>query len=147
MKLPPKTLHNRNKDFDDVSDLTMNFHPKNFTNNNNGDDYDEEARSEVISETSSIYSEGGGGNVGSGMGGKKRSKNKLSKYLKRAVGGKGSGSVNKSRSGVNSDAAAVSNSAGSIASGGEHTTKNKQQQHEKDRGRSNGCQYVLQFVR
>jgi hypothetical protein len=129
MKLPPKTLHNRNKDFDDVSDLTMNFHPKNFTsnNNNNGDDeassegYDEEARSEVMSDTSSIYSEGAGSNVGSGMGEKKRSKNKLSKYLKRAVGVKGSGSVTKqSRSGggVKSDTAVVSNSGGSIASGG-----------------------------
>jgi hypothetical protein len=128
MKLPPKTLHNRNKDFDDVSDLTMNFHPKNFTsNNNNGDDednsgdYDEEARSEVMSDTSSIYSEGAGSNVGSGMGGKKRSKNKLSKYLKRAVGGKGSGSVNKqSRSGggVKSDTAVVSNTAASVGNSG-----------------------------
>ena len=125
MKLPPKTLHNRNKDFDDVSDLTMNFHPKNFTSNNNGDEasegYDEEARSEVMSETSSIYSEGAGGNVGSGMGGKKRSKNKLSKYLKRAVGGKGSGSVNKqsSRAAASTAAAAgvgVGNSGGSITS-------------------------------
>jgi hypothetical protein len=131
MKLPPKTLHNRNKDFDDVSDLTMNFHPKNFTSNNNGDDeassegYDE-ARSEVMSDTSSIYSEGAGSNVGSGMGGKKRSKNKLSKYLKRAVGGKGSGSVNKqtraastaASGGVKSDTAVVSNSGGSITSSG-----------------------------
>jgi hypothetical protein len=53
------------------------------------------------------------------MGGKKRSKNKLSKYLKRAVGGKGSGSVSKqSRSGggVKSDTA-VSNAAAGVGVG------------------------------
>ena len=57
MKLPPKTLHNRHKDFDDVSDSTMNFHPKNFTSNNNGDEASEgydEARSEVMSDTDTV---------------------------------------------------------------------------------------------